>query len=114
MSLGIVEEVRRMLQTRPRLVDVLRGGTYRQVGSGAIIENVSKTAQELITTIQMKRPKIIPTVMEKIKTYEPGKLIKTLTPTGAGVGRTVTVPPPTTTTTITTTTTTTGLLRKAS
>jgi len=112
VSLGIVEEVRRVLQTRPKLVDVLRGRTYRQIGSGAIIENVSKTAQELITTIQEKRPKIIPTVMEKIKTYEPGKLIKTLTPTGTGIGRTAT-PPPTTTTTTTTTITTTGLLRKA-
>jgi len=82
--MSLVEEFRRWVKVRPKVLGGLELGTYSQLGGGKVIETVSKTAQEFITTIQEKRPKIIPTVMEKIKTYEPGKLVKTFIPTTEG------------------------------
>jgi hypothetical protein len=83
-EMSLVEELRKWIQTRPKLiggVGVLRGtGTdmSTQIGSGKIVETVTSSIQNLISTVQTKRPKIIPTVMETIKTYQPGKVVKTV------------------------------------
>jgi len=106
MSLGIVEEIRRMVKQRPRILESVRGGSYTQLGEGRIIENISRTAQELISTIQARRPKVIPTVVERIKTYEPGRLIKTVT---EEVSKTVTTTQASSAPTVTSTA---GILRR--
>jgi len=79
--MSLVEEFRKWVKTRPKVLGELKVGTYRQLGGGRIVENVGKTVQELLTTVQEKRPKIIPTVIERVKTYEPGKALKTFVPT---------------------------------
>jgi len=106
MSLGIVEEIRRVLKQRPRVLEGIGGRSYTQLGEGRIIENISRTAQELISTIQARRPKVIPTVIERIKAYEPGKLIKTVTE-GVSRSATTTQAPP-----APTATSTAGILRR--
>jgi len=65
---------------------VLRGSETRGqviggvIGGGKIIESISKTIDQVLTIAKERRPNIIPTVLERIKTYEPGKRIKELLP----------------------------------
>jgi hypothetical protein len=49
-----------------------------QIGRGAIIDQVTKRFDTLIATIRERRPQIIPTVVERIKAFEPGKRITEL------------------------------------
>jgi hypothetical protein len=67
-----------------------------QIGKGALIDQVTKRFDTLITTIKERRPQIIPTVVERIKAFEPGKRITELVnpPEGAP---TPTAPTPTST-----------------
>ena len=94
--MSFVEEIRRVLERRPKLVEgLLRGTTYRQIGSGAIINTIMTTIDQFVSTVQEKRPKIIPTVIETIQRYEPGKIVKTLVPTFGGAPAPVPSPAPT-------------------
>jgi len=120
--MSLVEELRRWVQTRPKILGgagILRTpGMSTQIGSGKIIETITGNIQSFISTVQEKRPKIIPTVMENIKAYQPGKVVKTVveeaTKTVQQITGKVTGAGTTTTTTKVTTTTTTGttLLRR--
>jgi len=65
-----------------------------QIGKGAIIDQVTKRVDTLIATIKERRPQIIPTVVERIKTFEPGKRITELVKPPEGVP-TPTAPTPT-------------------
>jgi hypothetical protein len=80
--MSLVEELRRWIQTRPKLVGgagMLRSpGMATQLGSGKVIESITSTVKNFISTVQEKRPKVIPSVIETIKSYEPGKVVKTV------------------------------------
>ena len=50
------------------------------IGGGKVIENIGKSLDNLVALAKERRPNIIPTVMERIKAFEPGKRIKELLP----------------------------------
>jgi hypothetical protein len=78
--MSLVEELRKWIQSRPKLLERVRpeAGMSTEVGGGKIIETVTSSVQNLIATIQERRPKILPTVVETIKSYEPGRIVKTV------------------------------------
>lgn len=109
LRLPALEELRKRLSERmesirarvPILSAEQRSGLLRGeglkpqvIGQGKIIEAVSQTVDKLVQTIKEKRPNIIPTVLERIKTFEPGKRIKELLPP-IGEGVAGPTPPPT-------------------
>jgi hypothetical protein len=59
---------------------VLGGSRGQIVGGGKILEQISKGIDRLVEIAKERRPNIIPTVIERLKTYEPGKRIKELLP----------------------------------
>jgi|GEM_PF-3991643 len=65
-----------------------------QIGQGVLIDQVTKRVDTLLATIKEKRPQIIPTVVEKIRTFEPGKRVTELVapPSGAQAPTTPTAP----------------------
>jgi len=90
-----IEELRKRLSERTATIrerltsrlsgqsTLLRGGSesgspQRMFGQGKIIDRVSERVDKTLKTLQERRPNIIPTVMERIKTYEPGKRITQL------------------------------------
>jgi len=89
---SFVEELRKRIAElrekakRPRLIrgELIRGEEATTaggvVGGGKVIETVTERIDWFIATVKEKRPNIIPTVLERIKTFEPGKRIKELTP----------------------------------
>jgi len=98
-----VEELRKKLMERVASIrgkvlgqvgerTILRGeGSSNRIlgqalGQGAIIEQATKRVDELLATVKEKRPNIIPTVLEKVKAFEPGKRITEIVapPTGEG------------------------------
>ena len=103
--MSFVEQARRRVQElmeKARTRRLLGSGTMlrgtqgqTQIGGGKVIQRVSESIDRLVATAKEKRPNIIPTVIERIKTYEPGKRIKELVP--------ITAAPPAPTTTTTTT-----------
>jgi hypothetical protein len=76
-----VAELRERAKTR-RLIRGEEAGTTTGgvIGGGKVIETVTERIDKFIATVKEKRPNIIPTVLERIKTYEPGKRIKELAP----------------------------------
>jgi hypothetical protein len=91
--MSFVEQARRRVQElmeRVKTRRVLGSGTMLrgtqgqiiggQLGGGKVIQKVSESIDRLVATAKEKRPNIIPTVIERIKTYEPGKRIKELVP----------------------------------
>jgi hypothetical protein len=85
-QIPILEEFRRRIASIRERIKVLpterRLITQGQViGEGKVIETIQKTVDNIISMAKEKRPNIIPTVMEKIKTYQPGKRIMELLPT---------------------------------
>jgi hypothetical protein len=70
-----------------------------QIGRGAVIDQVTKRVDTLIATIKERRPQIIPTVVERIKAFEPGKriteLVKLPESTQAPTPTSTTTPTPT-------------------
>jgi hypothetical protein len=76
-----VAELRERAKTR-RLIRGEEAGTTAGgvIGGGKVIETVTERIDKFIATVKEKRPNIIPTVLERIKTYEPGKRIKELVP----------------------------------
>jgi hypothetical protein len=86
-SLSFVEELRRRIAElrekakRPRLIRGEEATTAGGViGGGKVIETVTERIDKFIATVKEKRPNIIPTVLERVKTYEPGKRLKELVP----------------------------------
>jgi len=77
-----IQELRERLRSRRPLAGetVLRGEPGKLIGGGKIIEQVSQGIDKIISIAREKRPNIIPTVLERIKTYEPGRRIKELVP----------------------------------
>jgi len=87
-QIPILEEFRKRVMSIRERVKILP--TERKlvaqgqvIGEGKIIETVQQTVNNIISMAKEKRPNIIPTVMEKIKTYQPGKRIMELIPTKA-------------------------------
>jgi hypothetical protein len=88
--MSFVEQSRRRVQElmeRVKTRRVLGSGTMLrgtqgqiQIGGGKVIQKVGESIDRLVAMAKEKRPNIIPTVMERIKTYEPGKRIKELVP----------------------------------
>jgi hypothetical protein len=110
--MSIIEELRKWIKIRPKMFE--GAGMSTQIGSGKVVETVTSSIQNFVTTLQERRPKIIPTVMETIKIYEPGKMVKTVveqaTKTVQQITGKVTVTPPSPTLEVVTSPTT--LLRK--
>jgi hypothetical protein len=84
---SFVEELRKRVAElrekakRPRLIRGEEATTAGGViGGGKVIETVTERIDRFIATVKEKRPNIIPTVFERIKTYEPGKRLKELVP----------------------------------
>jgi len=76
-----IEEMREKIKARRILGEGSQGQIIGGIiGGGKIIENVTKSIDNIISMAKERRPNIIPTVMEKIKTYEPGKRIKEIVP----------------------------------
>lgn len=86
--MSFVEELRKRVAElrerakRPRLIrgeETAAGTTAGGViGGGKVIETVTERIDKFIATVKEKRPNIIPTVLERVKAYEPGKRIKEL------------------------------------
>jgi hypothetical protein len=81
----ILEELRKRvasIRERIRVLPTERGLTREQaIGEGRVIETIQRTIDNIISAAKERRPNIIPTVIEKIKTYQPGKRIMELVPT---------------------------------
>lgn len=80
-----VERVRKRLPLLAGETGILRtsegqiaGGL---IGGGKLIETVTKSVDEFLMRIKERRPNIVPYVLEKMRTYEPGKRIKEVLPT---------------------------------
>jgi len=95
--MSFVEEARKRVQEimerikarRPFVQGSMLRGSEGQViggliGGGKIIENISKTIDNVVSMAKERRPNIIPTVLERIKAYEPGKRIKEIVPLTTG------------------------------
>jgi hypothetical protein len=50
------------------------------IGKGKVIEQVSKTLDELTARIKERKPEILPTVIERIEKWRPGTRVKELVP----------------------------------
>lgn len=74
---------------------VLRGEKplFAQIGDGKVLDNITKAVDNVVKRVREVKPNIIPTVVEKVRTYQPGTRIQQLLPS---------TPPSTTTTTTTT------------
>jgi hypothetical protein len=88
---SFVEELRKRIAElrekakRPRLIRGEEATTAGGViGGGKVIETVTERIDKFIATVKEKRPNIIPTVLERVKTYEPGKRLKELVPLPKG------------------------------
>jgi len=98
LNLSLLEELRkRTTEIMSKLPRPLEKGVLRTqgqvIGGGKIIETVQTTVQNILATAKEKRPNIIPTVMEKIKTYQPGRRIMELVPGRMPTTTTTTSPP---------------------
>jgi len=95
LKIPTIEELRKRLSERTATIRerltsrlsgqsaLLRGGSesgsqQRLFGEGKMINRVSERIDKTLKTLQERRPNIIPTVMERVKTYEPGKRITQL------------------------------------
>ena len=83
----MVEEFREWLRRRPKVLKVGKA-SLGQVGTGAIVEQVLVTFEDFVRTVQEKRPKVIPTVLQKMKEFQPGKALMGLAPTTGTTART--------------------------
>lgn len=84
-----IEEIRRRIMERAKLIRerlvpgrlggeiVGKGGI---VGGGRLITTASETIDKVLQTVKEKRPNVLPTVLERIRTFEPGKRIKEVMP----------------------------------
>lgn len=101
MSVPIIEEVRKnilervekirgrigMLGESKEIPSLLRGQV--QVGGGKILEKAMSRVDQVTARISQIRPNILPQVVERLKTYEPGKRVMQLLP-----GAPAALPPP--------------------
>jgi hypothetical protein len=88
--MSLVEQLRSRVQevlSRVRARRPLLGGESAQgqvigglIGGGKVIENVSRSIDNLVKMAKERRPNIIPTVLERVRTFEPGKRIKEFIP----------------------------------
>jgi hypothetical protein len=78
--MSLVEEFREWVKRRPRPLRIGKG-SMGQIGTGVIVEQFLATFEDFVRTVQEKRPKVIPTVMQKIKEFQPGKALMGLAPT---------------------------------
>ena len=79
----ITARVRRPLLGQKSLLRGSEGqilGPEGLIGGGKVIEHVTKAVDNVLEALSERRPNIIPAVMEKIKTWEPGKRLKELIP----------------------------------
>lgn len=109
--MSMIEDVRRRLMERMQEVrarvpmlregSLLRGGSIRGqivpglIGGGKVIETISQSVDRLIAMAKERRPNIIPTVLERVRTFEPGKRVREFIPTTGGPAPTTGAPPPT-------------------
>jgi len=63
---------------------LLRGQKEPLIGGGKLITTAEETLKKISEKALELRPKIIPTVMEKIKTFEPGRRITEFIPAPTG------------------------------
>jgi hypothetical protein len=77
-----IEELREKIKARKPLLgeSMLRGEREKLLGGGRLVQQVGQNIDRLVARAKERRPNIIPTVMERIKTYEPGKRLKELVP----------------------------------
>lgn len=83
---------------------VLRGEKplFAQIGDGKVLDNITKAVDNVVKRVREVKPNIIPTVVERVRTYQPGTRIQQLLPS---------TPPSTTATTATQTAQSKKLLR---
>jgi hypothetical protein len=81
--MSLVEEFREWVKRRPKILKVGKS-SMGQIGSGVIVEQFLATFEDFVRTVQEKRPKVIPTVMQKLKEFQPGKALMGLAPTTTG------------------------------
>jgi len=85
-----LEEIRKRLAERTKIIrERLLGprktageiiGKGGIIGGGRIITAVSETVDKVLASIKERRPNIVPAVMERIRTMEPGKRVKEILP----------------------------------
>jgi hypothetical protein len=85
--MSLVEEFREWVKRRPKPLKIGRG-SMGQIGTGVVVEQFLATFEDFVRTVQEKRPKVIPTVMQKIKEFQPGRALMGLTPTTGTAART--------------------------
>ena len=85
--MSLVEEFRGWMKRRPRVLKVGKG-SMGQIGSGVIVEQFLATFEDFVRAVQEKRPKVIPTVMQRIKEFQPGKALMGLAPTAGTAAHT--------------------------
>lgn len=88
-GMSLVEQLRSRVQevlSRVRARRPLLGGESAGqvigglIGGGKVIENVSRSIDNLVRMAKERRPNIIPTVLERVRTFEPGKRIREFIP----------------------------------
>jgi len=83
-----VRELLERVRTRRLLGQATAPTTGPLIGGGRIIQTVSESIDRVIAMAKERRPNIIPMVLERLRTYEPGAKVRELiVPT--------TTPPPT-------------------
>jgi hypothetical protein len=95
LGMSLVEEFREWVKKRPKVLRVSKG-SMGQIGTGVVVEQFLATFEDFVRTVQEKRPKVIPTVMQKIKEFQPGKALMGLAPTSGTTARTPARTPETT------------------
>ncbi|MEM1866050.1 MAG: hypothetical protein QXD57_07470 [Ignisphaera sp.] len=70
-----------------RIRNIMRGvggGTLLRgdikIGEGKVLDNIAKTLDNVVNRVKEVRPNIIPAVVERVKTYQPGSRIQQLLP----------------------------------
>jgi hypothetical protein len=83
-QMRVLDEFRRRVMSireRARVATTERRLLHGQVfGEGKIIETIQQSVNNIVSIAKEKRPNIIPTAIERIKTYQPGKRIMELIP----------------------------------